>query len=391
MQEAVIVDAVRTPMGRSKGGYFRNVRAEDLSAATIRALLERNRGLNPKEIEDVVWGCVQQTLEQGFNVGRMAAILAGVPHSVSAQTINRLCGSSMSALHNAVMSIQTGNGDVFICGGVEHMGHVPMTHGVDINPALAHGTAKVAGLMGVTAEALAGFAKMMNPKAKDFFSRTSQDQFAYESHRRAYAADWSRELIPVEGHDSDGILVSVDYDEVVRPDASVEALSKLRAVFDPKNGAVTAGNSSAISDGAAALLVMSAQRAKDLGLTPLVKVRSVASAGCQPSLMGRGPVPASKKALKRAGLSLNDMEYIELNEAFAAQSLAVISEMKLQDRMDRINIKGGAIALGHPLGCSGARITGTLAHIMVEQDATFGLSTMCIGLGQGVATVLERV
>ena len=157
MQEAVIVDAVRTPMGRSKGGYFRNVRAEDLSAATIRALLERNSALNPREIEDVVWGCVQQTLEQGFNVGRMAAILAGVPHTVSAQTINRLCGSSMSALHSAVMSIQTGNGDVFICGGVEHMGHVPMTHGVDINPALAHGTAKVAGLMGVTAEALAGF------------------------------------------------------------------------------------------------------------------------------------------------------------------------------------------------------------------------------------------
>jgi len=382
MQEAVIVDAVRTPMGRSRGGFFRNVRAEDLSAATIRALLERNSGLNPKEIEDVIWGCVQQTLEQGFNVARMAAILAGVPHEVSAQTINRLCGSSMSALHNAVMSIQTGNGDVFICGGVEHMGHVPMNHGVDINPALAHGTAKVAGLMGVTAEFLGKF---------NGVSRSAQDEFAYESHRRAYAADWSRELIPVEGHDSDGILVSVDYDEVVRPDASVETLSKLRPAFDPKGGTVTAGNSSAISDGAAALLVMSAQRAKDLGLTPLCKVRSVASAGCQPSLMGRGPVPASKKALKRAGLSIEDMEYIELNEAFAAQSLAVIKEMKLKEKMDRINIKGGAIALGHPLGCSGARITGTLAHIMVEQDATFGLSTMCIGLGQGVSTVLERV
>ena len=382
MHEAVIVDAVRTPMGRSKGGYFRNVRSEDLSAATIRALLTRNSALNPKEIEDVIWGCVQQTLEQGFNIGRMAAILAGVPHEVSAQTINRLCGSSMSALHNAVMSIQTGNGDVFICGGVEHMGHVPMNHGVDINPALAHGTAKVAGLMGVTAEFLGKF---------NGVGRKAQDEFAYESHRRAAAADWSRELIPVTGHDPDGILLSVDYDEVIRRDASIEALSKLRPAFDPKGGTVTAGNSSAISDGASALLVMSAQRAKDLGLTPLVKVRSVASAGCQPSLMGRGPVPASKKALKRAGLSLADMEYIELNEAFAAQSLAVIKEMKLKDKMDRINIKGGAIALGHPLGCSGARITGTLAHIMVEQDATFGLSTMCIGLGQGVATVLERV
>jgi acetyl-CoA acyltransferase len=280
------------------------------------------------------------------------------------------------------MSIQTGNGDVFICGGVEHMGHVPMNHGVDINPALAHGTAKVAGLMGVTAEFLGKF---------NGVSRKAQDEFAYESHRRAAAADWSRELIPVAGHDPDGILFSVDYDEVIRRDASIEALNKLRPAFDPKGGTVTAGNSSAISDGASALLVMSAQRAKDLGLTPLVKVRSVASAGCQPSLMGRGPVPASKKALKRAGLSLEEIEYIELNEAFAAQSLAVIKEMKLKDKMDRINIKGGAIALGHPLGCSGARITGTLAHIMVEQDATFGLSTMCIGLGQGVATVLERV
>lgn len=382
MQDAVIVDAVRTPMGRSKGGYFRNVRSEDLSAATIRAILARNPAVSPKEIEDVIWGCVQQTLEQGFNIGRMAAILAGIPHQVSAQTINRLCGSSMSALHNAVMSVQTGNGDIFICGGVEHMGHVPMNHGVDINPALAHGTAKVAGLMGVTAEVLGSF---------NGVSRKAQDEFALESHRRAAKADWSRELIPVEGHDSDGILVSVDYDEVVRHDASYEALSKLRPAFNPKGGTVTAGNSSAISDGASALLVMSAQRAKDLGLQPLVKIRSVASAGCQPSLMGRGPVPASKKALKRAGLSLDEMEYIELNEAFAAQSLAVIKEMKLKDKMDRINIKGGAIALGHPLGCSGARITGTLAHIMVEQDATFGLSTMCIGLGQGVATVLERV
>ncbi len=262
------------------------------------------------------------------------------------------------------------------------MGHVPMNHGVDINPGLAHGTAKVAGLMGVTAEVLGKF---------NGVSRKAQDEFALESHVRAMNADWSREIIPVEGHDSDGILVSVDYDEVIRKDANFEALSKLRPVFDPKGGTVTAGNSSAISDGAAALLVMSAERAKDLGLEPLVKIRSVGAAGCAPSLMGRGPVPASKKALKRAGVALSDIDYIELNEAFAAQSLAVIKEMKLKDRMDRINFKGGAIALGHPLGCSGARITGTLAHIMVEQNANLGLSTMCIGLGQGVATVLERI
>jgi acetyl-CoA acyltransferase len=183
----------------------------------------------------------------------------------------------------------------------------------------------------------------------------------------------------------------VNYDEVVRPETNLEALSKLRPSFDPKNGTVTAGNSSAISDGASALLMMSAEKANELGLTPLAKVRSIAAAGCDPAVMGRGPVPASKKALKRAGLSLDDMDYIELNEAFAAQSLAVIKEMKLRDRMDIINVKGGAIALGHPLGCSGSRITGALAHILQEKDAQFGLATMCIGLGQGVATVLERV
>ncbi|MEC7984807.1 MAG: acetyl-CoA C-acyltransferase FadA [Myxococcota bacterium] len=383
MNEVVIVDAVRTPMGRSKGGCFRNVRAENLSAATIKALLERNPSVDPKEVEDVIWGCVQQTLEQGFNIGRMASILAGLPHSVSAQTVNRLCGSSMTALHSATMAIQTGNGDIFICGGVEHMGHVPMDHGFDENPSLSHGSARIAGLMGVTAELL-GKMNMVNRKA--------QDEFANESHLRAAKADWSNEIIPVEGHDKNGFLVSVDYDEVVRPDSSVEKLRTLPTVFDrSKSGTVTPGNSSAISDGAAALLVMSAAKAEELGLKPMVKVISVASAGCSPSLMGRGPVPATKKALKRAGLSLDDIDYIELNEAFAAQSLAVIKELKLQDRMDIINVKGGAIALGHPLGCSGARITGTLAHVMVENNAKYGLSTMCIGLGQGVATILERV
>ena len=382
MNEVVIVDAVRTPMGKSKGGCFRNVRAEDLSAATIKALLARNPSVNPKEIEDVIWGCVQQTLEQGFNIGRMASILAGIPHSVSAQTVNRLCGSSMTALHSATMAIQTGNGDIFICGGVEHMGHVPMNHGLDENPALAHGSARIAGMMGITAELL-GKMNMVNRKA--------QDEFANESHLRASKADWSNEIIPVEGHDSNGFLVSVDYDEVVRPDTTVDKLGNLRPVFDPKGGTVTAGNSSAISDGAAALLVMSAAKAEELGLKPMVKIVSVASAGCSPSLMGRGPVPATKKALQRAGISLDQIDYIELNEAFAAQSLAVIRELKLNDRMDIINVKGGAIALGHPLGCSGARITGTLAHIMVENGAKYGLSTMCIGLGQGVATILERV
>ncbi len=386
MTEVVIVDAVRSPMGKSRGGVFRNVRAENLSAELIKALLERNAALNAAEIEDVIWGCVQQTLEQGFNVARMASLLAGLPHSVSAQTVNRLCGSSMTAIHTAAGAIHAGIGGVYICGGVEHMGHVPMNHGVDPNPALSVNVAKASGMMGLTAELLG----TMNQ-----ISREAQDEFALNSHKRAHAANinggFANEMIAIAGHDADGAVTLVRNDEVVRADASMEGLSALRPVFNPASGTVTAGNSSAISDGASAVLVMSAERAAELGLKPLAKIRSMASAGCDPSVMGRGPVPASQKALKRAGLELADIDYIELNEAFAAQSLAVLKELKLTDQQDKINIKGGAIALGHPLGCSGARITGGLAHILREQDAQFGLATMCIGMGQGVATVLERV
>lgn len=385
MNQAVIVDAVRSPMGRSKNGVFRNVRAENLSAHLIKALLERTPDLDPKHIEDVVWGCVQQTKEQGFNIARMAAVIAGVPYTVPAQTVNRLCGSSMSAVHTAAMSIQTGNGDVFIVGGVEHMGHIPMTHGLDVNPSLSLHAAKASGMMGLTAEMLGRL---------NGVTREAQDQFAYDSHQKAARAtegrEWKNELVPTLGHDADGLPTSIDYDEVIRANTSLDDLGKLRPSFDPK-GSVTAGNSSAISDGASAMLMMSEARASELGLTPLARIRSVASAGCDPAVMGRGPVPASQKALERAGLKLEDMDFIELNEAFAAQSLAVINEMKLKERMDTINIKGGAIALGHPLGCSGARITGALAHILNEQDAQYGLATMCIGLGQGVATVLEKV
>lgn len=386
MKEVVIVDAVRTPMGKSKGGTLRHVRAENLSAHLIKALLERNEALDPKQIEDVTWGCVQQTLEQGFNIGRMAGVLAGLPYTVPAQTVNRLCGSSMTALHSATMAVQTNNGDAFICGGVEHMGHVPMMHGVDLNPALSLKVAQAAGMMGLTAEMLG----MMNG-----VSREAQDQFAYESHMRATRATqnkaWANELVPTAGHDSEDIPLMVDYDDVIRPETTVEALAKLRPSFNPKGGTVTAGNSSAISDGAAALLIMSRDRADSLGLKPLAKIRSMATAGCDPSVMGRGPVPATQKALERAGLSLDDIDYFELNEAFAAQSLAVLKEMKLMDRQDVVNVKGGAIALGHPLGCSGARITGAIAHIINEKDAQFGLATMCIGMGQGVATIIERV
>ena len=385
MTDVVIVDAIRTPMGRSKGGIYRNVRAEDLSANLIKAILKRNPAVKAAEVEDVIWGCVQQTLEQGFNIARNAALLAGLPINVAGQTVNRLCGSSMTAIHAAANAISGGQGDIYICGGVEHMGHVPMMHGVDINPAFSMVAAKASGMMGLTAEMLA---TMFN------ISRKSQDEFALASHQKAIAAYKSgankNEVVAMEGHDADGVPVVADWDEVARADASLDALMSLKPSFNPK-GSVTAGNSSAISDGASCVLVMSADKAKALGVKPLAKIRAMASAGCDPATMGRGPVPATQKALKRAGLELKNIDYFELNEAFAAQSLAVLTEMKLLDRMDRINLKGGAIALGHPLGCSGARITGTLARILNEKDAQFGVATMCIGMGQGVATVLERV
>ncbi|MGH8539407.1 MAG: acetyl-CoA C-acyltransferase FadA [Stenotrophobium sp.] len=383
--EVVIVDAVRSPMGRSKGGAFRNVRAEDLSAYLIRAVLKRNAALKPADIEDVIWGCVQQTLEQGFNIARNISLLAGLPQSVSGQTVNRLCGSSMTAIHSAANAIANGIGDTYICGGVEHMGHVPMTYNFDGDPSLSLVAAKAAAMMGLTAEMLT---------QTHGINRQQQDEFALASHQKAYKAwkdgQFKNEMIPIEGHDADGAPILVDFDEVVRPNASLDDLLKLKPAFNPK-GSVTAGNSSAISDGASCVLMMSHDKAKALGLKPMVKIRAMASAGCNPSIMGIGPVPATQKALKRAGLEIKDIEYFELNEAFAAQSLAVIKDLKLGDRMDRINLKGGAISLGHPLGCSGARITGALAHVMQEKNAQFGVATMCIGMGQGVATVLERV
>ena len=387
MKDVVVVDAVRTPMGRSKGGMFRNVRAENLSAAMITALLKRNPKVDPNEIEDVIWGCVQQTLEQGFNVARFASLLAGLPHSVSAQTINRLCGSSMSALHTAAMSIMTGNGEIFIVGGVEHMGHLPMTHGLDPNPAISKHAAKAAGLMGLTAEVLAKLHGI---------SRKAQDEFALRSHQKAHAARtegrFKDEIVPIEGHDENGFSVVYDYDEVIREDANLESLTALKPAFDPKNGTVTAGNSSAISDGASALLVMSLDRAQALGLEPMAKIRAMATAGVDPSIMGYGPVPAVKKALARAKMKTSDVQLWELNEAFAAQSLPVLKDLQLRDQVERkVNLNGGAIALGHPLGCSGARITTTLLHQMKRGGLETGVAAMCIGLGQGIATVFERV
>jgi len=387
MKDVVIVDCIRTPMGRSKGGVFRNVRAENLSAALMRGLLERNPAVDVNELEDIYWGCVQQTLEQGFNIARNASLLAGIPHTVAGVTVNRLCGSSMQAIHDATRAIMNGDGDIFIAGGVEHMGHVPMTHGIDFHPGLNKSVARAAGAMGMTAELLS---------RKFEITREQQDAFGARSHQRAHAAStegrFDREILPIEGHDADGVLKLIKHDEVIRPETTAESLAQLRPVFDPVNGTVTAGTSSALSDGAAACLIMSADKAKALGLTPRVKIRAMAVAGCDPSIMGYGPVPATEKALKRAGLTKNDIDLWELNEAFAAQSLPVLKGLGLLDVMDtKVNLNGGAVALGHPLGCSGARISTTLINSMEANDAKFGVATMCIGLGQGIATVYERL
>ncbi|MGO5000294.1 acetyl-CoA C-acyltransferase FadA [Oceanisphaera sp. W20_SRM_FM3] len=387
LNEVVIVDCIRTPMGRSKGGAFRHVRAEDLSAHLMQGLLARNPALAASDIEDIYWGCVQQTLEQGYNIARNAALLAGLPKQVAAVTVNRLCGSSMQALHDASRAIMVGDGEVFMIGGVEHMGHVPMNHGVDFHPKLALKVAKASGMMGLTAEMLANLYHV---------SREQQDAFAVRSHRLAYEATsagrFANEILATNGHSSDGSLILFETDEVIRPETSMESLAKLSPVFDPVNGSVTAGTSSALSDGAAAMLVMSAAKAKALGLKPRARIRAMAVAGCDPAIMGYGPVPAVHKALKRAGLAIGDIELFELNEAFAAQSIPVLQELGLLDLVDeKVNLNGGAIALGHPLGCSGARISTTLLNLMENKDATFGIATMCIGLGQGIATVFERV
>ncbi|MDO7086016.1 acetyl-CoA C-acyltransferase FadA [Pseudocolwellia sp. AS88] len=387
MKEVVIIDCIRTPMGRSKAGVFRNVRAETLSAHLMEQILVRNPGLDPNDIEDVIWGCVKQTKEQGFNIARNASLLAGLPKSIGGVTVNRLCGSSMQALHDASTSIMSGQGDVFLIGGVEHMGHVPMMYDVDMAPSLSKHVARASGNMGLTAELLG---------KQHGISREMQDAFGARSHQRAHQAmlegRWANEIVPTLGHDEKGALTLIEHDEVIRPETTVEGLSALRPVFDPVNGTVTAGTSSALSDGASAMLVMSADKAKELGLKPRVKIRGMGVAGCDPATMGYGPVPATQKALKRAGLTINDIELAEFNEAFAAQALSCIKALGLEDKAeDMINLNGGAIALGHPLGCSGSRISGTLINLMEGQDVNIGLATMCIGLGQGIATVFERV
>ncbi len=384
-RDVVIVDGVRSAMGRTRNGMFRNVRADSLSAELVRALLIRNPGFDPNEVEDLIWGCVNQTLEQGMNIARNIGLLADLPKTVAGQTVNRLCGSSMQAIHTAAAQIATNQGDIFIIGGVEHMGHVGMMHGIDLNPEASKHYAKASNMMGLTAEMLG----RMNG-----ITREMQDAFGVESHRRAWAATqegrFKNEIIGVEGHDDNGFRVLCEIDEVIRPDANLAAFAGLRPAFDPR-GSVTAATSSALSDGASAMLLMSAAKAQSLGLKPRAVIRSMAVAGCDAAIMGYGPVPATQKALKRAGLSISDIQTVELNEAFAAQGLSVMKALDLLDKQDKVNLNGGAIALGHPLGCSGARITTTLLNVMEQQDTQIGLATMCIGLGQGIATIIERV
>jgi acetyl-CoA acyltransferase len=386
-RDAVIVDYARTPMGRSKNGCFRHRRADDISAELIKSLLARHPSLLPEAIDDLIWGCVMQRDEQGFNIARNIILRAGLPHTIPAQTINRLCGSSMSALHIATSNIRAGLGDVYCIGGVEHMGHVDMNGAMNPNPLWSLSVAKAAGSMGLTAEYLAQIHQIR---------REDMDAFAVRSHQLAAAATsegkFAQEIIPIQGHDEAGALCLIEHDETIRPDTSLEALSALRPVFDPKNGTITAGTSSQVSDGASVMLVMSVEKANSLGLKPIARVASLGVAGVDPSVMGIGPVPASAKALDVLGMTLADMQSIELNEAFAAQGLAVLKEMNVLDQVDaKVNQYGGAIALGHPFGCSGARISGTLLSVMQARDQQWGLATMCIGLGQGIATVFERL
>ena len=293
----------------------------------------------------------------------------------------------MSALHTAAVNIQAGQGDVYLVGGVEHLGHLPMMESVDPNPKLGLNVAKAAGMMGMTAEYLA----LLHGQGRE-----AQDALAYRSHQLAHKATvegkFDKEIIPIEGHDENGALTLIERDETIRPETTLEGLASLKPVFNPKGGTVTAGTSSQLSDGASAMLVMSAERAQALGMTPIAKIKGMALAGVDPSIMGYGPVPSTQKALKKLSLTMKDIEMVELNEAFAAQALPVLKDLELLDDMeDKVNVHGGAIALGHPFGCSGTRITGSLLTVMQDLDMTLGVATMCIGLGQGITTVIERV
>jgi 3-oxoadipyl-CoA thiolase len=402
----VIIDAVRTPIG-ALGGALAPVRPDDLAAHLLSAILERNH-LDPALVEEVYLGCANQAGEDNRNVARMALLLAGFPVEVSGVTINRLCASGLNAVNQAARAIKAGEGEVYIAGGVESMSRAPYSlpkadSGFPFGNLTAYDTAlgwrypnpkmqEKYGTeqMGETAENIA--------QMKPHITRQKQDEFSVRSHQRAIASidsgKFAEEILPVSIPQRKGDPKVVDTDERPRRDTSMESLSKLKPAFRKEGGTVTAGNSSGLNDGAAALLMMSDSKAKSLGLKPLAQIRSSAAAGVPPRIMGLGPVPAVQKVLVRAGLTLKDIRLIELNEAFAIQSLAVIEDLGLD--LELVNVNGGAVALGHPLGCSGARILTTLLHEMgrratSEKRPYYGLATLCVGVGQGEATIIEWV
>ena len=402
MKEAYIIDAIRTPIG-SFGGTLAAVRADDLGALVIKELLKRNPTVVQEEIEDLIFGCTNQAGEDNRNVARMCGLLAGLPWKVGGETVNRLCASGMASVINASRAINLGDGEVYISGGVENMSRAPYViskpstaFGTDakmhdssfgwrfVNPKMhqLYGTEG----MGETAENLVELYKI---------SREDQDQFAYWSQMKAVAAQQNgrlrEEIVAVEIPQRKKEAIIFDKDEFIKPLTTIEGLGKLRGAFKKEGGSVTAGNSSGLNDGAAAMLIASEQAAKKYNLTPMARIVSSAIAGVEPRIMGIGPVYASEKALKRAGLTLNDIDIIELNEAFAAQSLACTRKMGIADNDARINPNGGAIAIGHPLGMSGSRIIQTAAIELQKQNKKYALVTLCIGVGQGYATIIERV
>ncbi|HEY3243890.1 MAG TPA: acetyl-CoA C-acyltransferase [Phycisphaerae bacterium] len=399
MRRAVIVQAVRTPIGRY-GGVLARVRPDDLAALVIRTLVERS-GIDPRLIEDVYLGAANQAGEDNRNVARMAALLAGLPDTVPGATVNRLCASGLEAINIAARMIEAGHGDVMIAGGVESMSRAPFVMAKPeepfsrtpevydttigwrfTNPKLAKMYHPFS--MGETAE---------NVARRYAISREAQDRFAYESQMKCKAAMESGrfrdEIVPVDvpSKGGKGEPILVEHDEHPRPDITLEALAKLKPAF-AADGTVTAGNSSGINDGAAAVLLVDSKTAEKLGLTPLALVGPSATAGVDPACMGLGPIPATRKVLARAGLKVSDVDIIELNEAFASQALACIRDLELDPA--KVNVNGGAIALGHPLGCSGARLIVTLVHELRRRNAKRGLATLCVGVGQGVSTIVER-
>jgi len=385
MRKAVVVEAVRTPIGRAHAdkGMYRDVRADDLSADLMRSLLHRAK-MPASDVEDIHWGCVKQEREQGYDVARMAGLIAGFPIEVAGVTVNRNCGSSLQAINQAAQSIAAECEDVLIAGGVEHMDHIPMESGIDISPRYLYRHSEATLMMGLTAENLA---------IRYRISRRDQDEFALRSHRLAAEATdsgaFQSEIVPTWGRDDEGRKRLLTTDQCIRRDTSIESLAALKPAFMPEGGTITAGNSSPLNVGAAAVLVVAEERAHDLGLKAKARIRAMAVAGVDPSVMGIGPVPAVHKALKRAGLQLADIGLIEINEAFAAQTLAVIKLLGADP--EKVNVRGGAIAIGHPLGASGARIATTLIHAMRDRKVQFGMATMCIGAGQGIATIFEAI